>query len=83
MKIFRLKYKDDNTSIERIIPSSSLRIVGKYGPDKLNPQIPYGVSFGLGGYSCSLDFPDKLSADNYFNYVMEKLRSIELKNMPW
>lgn len=82
MKFARIKYREDNKNEDIIISLSKLRSVGKYYPNKLNPNPPFEILFDGIGLK-RVPFDNKTDADNYFNYVMEKLRAIEFKDRPW
>ncbi|WP_334472983.1 hypothetical protein [Arsenophonus sp. PmNCSU2021_1] len=83
MKFVRIKYREDNKNEDIIISLSKLRSIDKYYPNKLNPNPPFKISIDVSGNLRRISFDNKSDADNYFNYVMEKLRTVELKNKPW
>lgn len=83
MKFARIKYREDNKNEDIIISLSKLRSIDKYYPNKLNPNPPFQILIKAGGGLRRISFDNKFDADNYFNYVMEKLRAIEFKDRPW
>ncbi|WP_334470396.1 hypothetical protein [Arsenophonus sp. PmNCSU2021_1] len=83
MKFIRIKYREDNKNKDVIISLSKLRSIDKYYPNKLNPNPPFQILIDVRGNLRRISFYNKSDADNYFNYIMEKLRTVELKNKPW
>ncbi|EFW13125.1 hypothetical protein SSYM_0595 [Serratia symbiotica str. Tucson] len=84
MNFVRIKYREDNKTEDVIVNLSKTPYIDRTFPNKLNPNLTYDILFpASGGGFCRLKFNNKTDADNYFDYVMEKLRTIELKNKPW
>ncbi|CRL46709.1 hypothetical protein SGGMMB4_05542 [Sodalis glossinidius str. 'morsitans'] len=84
MKFVRVKYREDSENQDVIVNLSKIPYVNRTFSDKLNPNLTCDILFsapGSGFYR--LKFNNKADTDNYFNYVMEKLRTVELKNKPW
>lgn len=87
MKFLRLKFferdNNDTKTKDIIINVGKITCIKKNYPDKLNPNSPYEILIELGGNFYRIPFKIKHEAENYFNYVMEKLRAIDLKSTPW
>lgn len=90
MKFLRLKYFEHiNHQVikrERIINIKKIKQIRKFYPDKLNPDSPHEIWINFDSRSvstCQIRLKNKSEADFYFNYIMEKLRVIELKTTPW
>jgi len=83
MKFVRIKYRKDNENQDVIVNLSKIADVDRTFPNKLNPNLTYDILFSAPrGRLYRLIFNNKADADNYFNYVMEKLRAFELKHKP-
>lgn len=85
MKFLRLKFFELNNSDVKdiIINADKVTSIKKNYPDKLNPNSPYEILIELGVNYYRIPFKSKDESENYFNYVMEKLRAIILKPTPW
>ncbi|WP_334473653.1 hypothetical protein [Arsenophonus sp. PmNCSU2021_1] len=84
MKFVRIKYREDDENQDVIVNLSKIPRIDRTFPNKLNPNLTYDILFAApGGGFYRLKFNNKADADNYFNYVMEKLRTVDLKNKPW
>ncbi|SPP32465.1 hypothetical protein ARAF_2630 [Arsenophonus endosymbiont of Aleurodicus floccissimus] len=83
MKFVRIKYREDNKTEDVIVNLSKIPYIDRTFLNKLNPNLTYDTLFSApwGGFY-RLKFNNKADADNYFNYVMEKLRAVEMKNKP-
>ncbi|MFT8210856.1 MAG: hypothetical protein ACMZI0_10315 [Symbiopectobacterium sp.] len=83
MEFFRLKCPKDNKIEDVIVRLAKMPCIDKNYPNKLNPNNPCEISLNIRGEFYRFPFNNKADADNYFNYVMEKLRAVELKHKPW
>lgn len=84
MSFVKITYNQgpDHFNKEAIVNLDKIKTIKKDYPDGLNPNIQYEIvfySFGI----WRVPFLTKEEADNYFDYVMEKLRAIEFKKEPW
>lgn len=87
MKFIRLNFYEEmngKTRLREVIANiNRITEIKKGYPNRLNPQSPYYISIMLGRNYFSVKFTNKQEAEDYFAFVMEKLRAFGLKTIPW